>query len=447
MVWQAEAPEAVGEAASDAESDQVWQAEAVIAGDETAAEEAAVAWQTAGNEDGGTSNWVWGGLAAGGGIALATAAGGGGRDEGGTTPVPYSGMVLPAAEAGLNATEKTGGVAVELEGTVAGDTVTIYWGDLTHTYLVQAGDVDGDGIATITVPESIVDAVGDGSIEIHSRINDGERSPAVMVTVDTIAPVITHMALDNTALRAEETTPLIITFNEAVIGFDNSDITLENGTLTAVASSDGGITWTGSFTPADGIEDGTNVISVGTNVSDRAGNRLLAGAETANFSIDSDVPNVSSIAVTGATGARNRTLNAGDRVSVTVTMDQATTVTGTPQLALNIGSTVVQADYDSGSGTADLVFAYTIQAGENDASGISIDADSLSLNGGTLDDAAGNNAVLSHSMVSDNANYLVDTTAPVFTSGATAAPLDENSGSAQAIYTQRQPIQEQSRTP
>jgi hypothetical protein len=114
------------------------------------------------------------------------------------------------------------------------------------------------------------------------------------------------------------------------------------------------------------------------------------------------------VAITSATGIQNSTLNAGDVVSVTVTMSQATTVSGIPQLALNIGGSTVQANYASGSGTTALVFSYTILASQTDANGISINANSLSLNGGTLNNAAGNAAILTHSAVVDNANYLVN---------------------------------------
>jgi hypothetical protein len=58
------------------------------------------------------------------------------------------------------------------------------------------------------------------------------------------------------------------------------------------------------------------------------------------------------------------------------------------------------------------VFQYTIQAGDNDTNGISIGANVLALNSGTIRDAAGNNATLTHSAVSANTSYKVDTTAP-----------------------------------
>ena len=49
---------------------------------------------------------------------------------------------------------------------------------------------------------------------------------------------------------------------------------------------------------------------------------------------------------------------------------------------------------------------------DNDSDGISIGANVLTLNSGTIRDAAGNNATLTHSSVSDNTSYKVDTTAP-----------------------------------
>jgi len=128
--------------------------------------------------------------------------------------------------------------------------------------------------------------------------------------------------------------------------------------------------------------------------------------------IDNSSPTVSGVAITSATGIQNNTLNVGDVVSTTVTMSEATTVTGTPTLGLNIGGTTVQASYASGSGTNALVFNYTIVNGDVDTDGIGIAANSLALAGGTLKNAVGNNATLTHNAVAGNASFMVDTTAP-----------------------------------
>jgi hypothetical protein len=112
----------------------------------------------------------------------------------------------------------------------------------------------------------------------------------------------------------------------------------------------------------------------------------------------------------------NSTLNAGDVVTATVTMSEAVVVSGAPQLALNIGGTTVQGTYDSvNSSTTALKFNYTILASQTDANGISIAANSLGLNSGTIIDSAGNAATITHSLVADNSSYKVDTTVPSLT--------------------------------
>src|SRR5262249_30414306 len=70
--------------------------------------------------------------------------------------------------------------------------------------------------------------------------------------------------------------------------------------------------------------------------------------------------------------------------------------------------------YVSGSGTAALLFRYTIASGENDADGITV-ASAISLNGGTIKDALGNDASL-RLTPPDTSKVLVDNTPP------TAAP-------------------------
>ena len=122
---------------------------------------------------------------------------------------------------------------------------------------------------------------------------------------------------------------------------------------------------------------------------------------------------VSLVAISSATNIQSGILNAGDSLTVTVTMSEPTTVSGTPQIGLQIGNTTVQADYASGSGSTDLLFVYVIQAGQTDPDGISIDADSLTFNNGSLTDTAGNNATLTHTAVVANSSYKVDTTATI----------------------------------
>ncbi|OLF82667.1 hypothetical protein AWH63_06590 [Marinobacter sp. C18] len=106
----------------------------------------------------------------------------------------------------------------------------------------------------------------------------------------------------------------------------------------------------------------------------------------------------------------------GNDLSFTVNWDEAVTVTGIPALNLDIGGTSRQADYVSGSGSAALVFTYTVQAGDEDDSGIAVS--SLTLEGGTLQDASSNNATLTLNSVGDTSGVLVDGVAPVISINA-----------------------------
>ena len=56
-------------------------------------------------------------------------------------------------------------------------------------------------------------------------------------------------------------------------------------------------------------------------------------------------------------------------IEATVTFHRAVTVTGTPRLALNIGSNTRQADYASGTGKTALKLRYTMAAGDIDERG------------------------------------------------------------------------------
>ncbi|BAV48106.1 Autotransporter-associated beta strand repeat protein [Mesorhizobium loti] len=197
-------------------------------------------------------------------------------------------------------------------------------------------------------------------------------------------------------------------------------LTLNDGGTATYASGSGTNTLTFKYTVATG--QNTSDLSItginlnGASINDTAGNAAnLAGVVTnpaGVLQVDTLAPTVSSEAITSATGIQNSYLNAGDVVSVTVAVSESVTVTGTPQLALNVGGTIVQANYSSGSGSSSLVFTYTIQSAQTDTNGISINANALSLNGGTITDAAGNAATLTAAAVTDNANFKVDTTAP-----------------------------------
>jgi hypothetical protein len=133
----------------------------------------------------------------------------------------------------------------------------------------------------------------------------------------------------------------------------------------------------------------------------------------------------------------NGTYKAGDVISIQVNFSENVTVTGIPQLTLETGSTDRAVSYASGSGTNQLTFTYTVQVGDTAADLDYLSASALELNGGTIKDAAGNNAVLTlaapgaTNSLGANKAIVIDTTAPTVTLAASGP----TSGSATVTFS------------
>ena len=121
-------------------------------------------------------------------------------------------------------------------------------------------------------------------------------------------------------------------------------------------------------------------------------------------------PVIDTIEITSNPGP-DATYAAGDTIEVTVTFDETVAVTRMPQLTLNVGGVDQAANYGSGTGAA-LVFAYPVADSDLDTDGVSIEANRLSLNGGTIKDGSNNNAVLDHDGLAADSGHKVDGVRP-----------------------------------
>lgn len=282
----------------------------------------------------------------------------------------------------------------------AGDTVA----DLDYTGTTGL-DANGDTIQSGTFIDAVLTLPAPGAA--------GSLGDAADLVVDGVRPTASIVVAD-TALSVGETSLVTITFSEAVTGFTNADLTVASGTLSAVSSSDGGVTWTATFTPADGISDGTNVITLAnTGVADAAGNAGTGTTDSNNYAIDTSAPTVSNVGVPASA-----TYIAGQNLDFTVNTDENVTVNttgGTPRIALTIGTATRNASYLSGSGTTAITFRYSVLAGDNDTDGIAVAA-SIDVNGGILRDGAGNNLNTTLNSVGALTGVLVDALAPAVSS-------------------------------
>ena len=137
----------------------------------------------------------------------------------------------------------------------------------------------------------------------------------------------------------------------------------------------------------------------------------LSNVDVAVTTLDDEgAPVVNSVTIT-STPATGGTYVLGETIAVRVGFDQSVTVTGTPQLALTVGTATRQAAYASGTGTAQLTFRYPVQAGDADGNGIAIGAAALTLNGGQIRRTGGTVSArpgLGTSALTDAAGHQVD---------------------------------------
>ena len=143
--------------------------------------------------------------------------------------------------------------------------------------------------------------------------NTGGAATSANYTIDTKAPSAT-ITMSDTSLKAGETSTVTVTFSEAVSGFDNTDVTVENGTLSTFTTTDN-ITWTATFTPTTNLTDTTNVISLANTYADGAGNSGTV-ASSANYAVDTTLG-------TAAITMSDSALKVGDTSVVTVTFSIA----------------------------------------------------------------------------------------------------------------------------
>ena len=185
---------------------------------------------------------------------------------------------------------------------------------------------------------------------------------------------------------------------------------------TSTATSGGGpkvstLTAAGTFSITD------------TETPGNAQTTLIGSPQSTTVTIsssDTTAPTVSSV----SSSTTNGSYKATSAISIQVNFNEAVTVTGTPQLTLETGTTDRTVNYASGSGTTALTFTYTVQAGDTSNDLDYVATTSLSLNSGTIRDAAANNATLTlaspgaANSLGANKAIVIDTTAPTVTLAA-----------------------------
>ncbi|WP_258537527.1 Ig-like domain-containing protein [Pseudomonas sp. GW704-E3] len=275
--------------------------------------------------------------------------------------------------------------------------LTIANGTLTS---VSSNDGGVTWTATFTPSSAISDTSNVITLD-NSGVQNGSGNSGSGTTdsnnyaVDTVRPTAT-IVVANPALGVGGSSAVVITFSEAVTGFSNADLTVNNGTLSAVSSADGGVTWTATFTPTSGVTDTSNVITLdNTGIADLAGNSGSGTTDSNNYAIDSQRPTATIVMA-------DPVLSAGETSLVTVTFSEA--VSGFDNSDLNVAHGTLSAVSSSDGGitwTALFTPAASIRAASNVITLANTGIADLTGNAGTG--------------TTDSANYSIDTVLPTAT--------------------------------
>ena len=280
---------------------------------------------------------------------------------------------------------------------------TTTWGT-AQTVTVTAGD-DADtanDAVTLTHSAASTDTGYEGiSIDgVAVTVTDNDTAPA------TGAPTITGTAQVGQTLTAVTpgimdadglTSPTYTYQWIRVDGTDEADIASENSSTYILGDADLGKTLKVRVTFAD----------------DLGHTETLTSAATATVgAVATGPPTVNDVAVTSTPASGTTYYLAGEVIEFTVTFSAPVTVTATPKFAFRLGAATRQAAYASGSESAALVFARTVQAGEVDRNGISWNA--LALDGGSITQTGATTAAsLTHAEQAPLEGHRVDAAPPM----------------------------------
>jgi hypothetical protein len=294
---------------------------------------------------------------------------------------------------------------------------------LVFRYTVKSGDLDSDGIAVASPIDlnggTITDVPGNDAVLTFTPPDTGG------VLVDGVAPTITSVTgpAAGTYIVGQHLNFTVV-FSEAVAvntagGTPRLVLTIGSTTRYATYVSGSGsasllfrYTVQAGDLDSDGIAVASPIDLNGGTITDVPGNNAVLSFTPPNTSsvlVDGVAPTI-----TNVSGPAAGTYIVGQHLDFTVVFSEAVAVTGTPRLVLTIGSATRYATYVSGSGSASLLFRYTVQAGDEDTDGIAV-ASPIDLNGGAIKDVPGNDAVLTFTPP-DTTTVLVDGVAPTITS-------------------------------
>ena len=290
--------------------------------------------------------------------------------------------------------------------------------------------------------------------------------PLVSAQADSTVPTVSSIAItsntgdddsefdDDGVYGIDDSIEVTVTFSEDVIvtGAPQLELDIGGGTgKTAEYESAEGSAVVFSYTVAEGDSDDDGIAITANKLTLNGGGINGAADNAADLShdalpaqeshkVDGVRPTISSVSlgtIVSNTGGSDGVYTAGELLGVSVGFGEDVIVTGFPLLKLDFEGATHWAEFDflgtvklagfnstaskgegisgiSSSGPLlargiELIFHYTVWSEDSDSDGVAIGANAVVLNSGAIKDAAGNDAVLTHDAVAEDANFTVNT--------------------------------------
>ena len=286
------------------------------------------------------------------------------------------------------------------------------------SYAIALNEVDNDGVEVLA--NTLAGPLRYGS-QLHPFLGHGAWASDATIRIDGVYP---RLAGSDPAVTSTDGTKIILTFTEAVSGTTAAasdfavTVSAMTRTVSAVEASDktvvltlssavaAGETITVSYTDPTSANDENAIQDIG-------GNDLESFPALAVTNLGPTGVTVTSVDLTSAAGT-DETYAIGDVVTATVTLSEAVSLTGTPQLELDVGATPKTADCALATDTTKLACTYTIVADDEATDGIAIGANKLSLNDASISKASGDpgGVILAHSAKTADTDHKVDGVRP-----------------------------------
>lgn len=202
--------------------------------------------------------------------------------------------------------------------------------------------------------------------------------------------------------RAGQVLSFTVNFTQSVVvtGSPRIPLTVGSSSVFATYASGSGTTaLVFSYSVQSGDLDADGILA-SSPISLNSGTINTAGGTSSGLAFTA--PNTSAVlvdaippaAVSVTSSKADGIYDVSTVIAVAVSFTEAVTVVGTPTLTLETGSVDRVVNYTSGSGSTTLTFNYTVQSGDTSADLDYASTSALSANGGTIRDAAGNDAIL-----------------------------------------------------